>query len=247
MKYCLVLVFCCCAAQVLGQHFVERVYLKDSTTVYEGYIIEQAPAKYIKIYRLKEKDTVEVMLTAIWKLTKEYDVPQKKPKTTAAAPKRYYKSAFFELGGKALLYSFNYDMRTERGRRNGWGFTAGFNRLAIKAVNTANAGDSVSLDLTMFPFSINYLFGKRKGFFELGAGGTYIFFKGVGNLVGNQEAYQLQHFDISLGSILGNFTIGYRHMPLSNGINWRIALNPIFFGSNQLIPWLGFSIGYQFW
>jgi hypothetical protein len=48
------------------------VYLKDSVTFHEGYIIEQAPAQYVKIMRLKEKDTLTINIQNIWKLTKHF-------------------------------------------------------------------------------------------------------------------------------------------------------------------------------
>lgn len=52
---------------------MESVYLKDSVTVYRGVILEQSPAKYPRIYRMPEKDTITVALTDIWKIVR--DVP----------------------------------------------------------------------------------------------------------------------------------------------------------------------------
>jgi hypothetical protein len=236
MKYYLALIFCCCAAQVWGQQFIERVYLKDSVTFYEGYIIEQTPAKNVKIYRLKEKDTLQIALTDVWKITKLYDA-QKKAKLEAQLNKRYYKSFFAEVGGRAILYSANFDMRTERGRRNGWGFNTGLSIMG----STGNFGVAV-----LVPFGVNYLIGKKKNFIEVGAGATYMFL--IGNDSSSNVVWGIGDFSIPEfeGSLFGTFTLGYRHMPRANGITWRATFNPVIL-SQSFHPFFGLSIGYQFW
>jgi hypothetical protein len=236
MKHYLAFIFCCSAAQVSGQQFIERGYLKDSVTFYEGYIIEQAPAKYVSIAHFKQKNTAKLGQTDTWKLNKAYP-EQKKTAPLEQPNKRYYKSVSLELGGKALTYSVNFDMRTERGRRNGWGVTAG---LSVLGSNTPGQG------IVFFvPFGGNYLFGKKKDFFELGAGATYLFLIGGIRLDSNwlDNRWGASNDDTR---IFGTFTFGYRHIPLANGITWRLAFNPIFIGS-KLRPWFGLGVGYQFW
>jgi hypothetical protein len=236
MKYYLALIFCCCAAHVSGQQFIERVYLKDSVTFYEGYIIEQTPAKNVKIYRLKEKDTLQIALIDVWKITKLYNA-QKKGQPEAQLNKRYYKSFFAEVGGRAILYSANFDMRTERGRRNGWGINTG---LCIVG-STGNFGVAV-----LVPFGANYLIGKKNSFIEVGAGATYMFLIGNDssrNVVWGIGGSTIPEFE---GSLFGTFTLGYRHMPRANGITWRATFSPALL-NQRLLPFFGLGIGYQFW
>jgi hypothetical protein len=240
MKYWLILIFCFVSGQLFSQQFIERVHLKDSVTVYEGYIIEQAPAKYVKIYRLKEKDTLQIALIDVWKITKLYNIQnkvQKKGQLLAQLNKRYYKSFFAEVGGRAILYSANFDMRTERGRRNGWGINAGLGIVG----STGNFGVAV-----LVPFGANYLIGKKKSFIEVGAGATYMFL--IGNDTSSNVVWGIGDFAIPEfeGSLFGNFTLGYRHMPLANGITWRVTFNPAILGQ-RFLPFFGVGIGYQFW
>lgn len=55
---------------------VESVYLKDSVTIYKGFIIEQVPSQYLKLFRMVQQDTVTIPLADIWKITRE--LPDKK-------------------------------------------------------------------------------------------------------------------------------------------------------------------------
>jgi hypothetical protein len=229
-----------------SQQFVERVYLKDSS-FYEGYIIEQVPTLYLKIDRLKEKDTITVLLNNVWKITKIYQGKQSTKKEKAITTKKaYLKVAFLEILGNAGLYSFNFDMRTERNRRDGWGFRVGWERLNVEGTSTTGA-DSGSLKFTAIPFGVNYLFGKKKGFFELGAGATYFFLKLKGSTTtGNSvENYERFGFNIKSNSLAGTFNIGYRHVPYKNGFTYRFCLTPLVIEGN-ILPFMGMSFGYKF-
>ncbi len=245
MKYWLIVISCFCVIQSRAQQFVERVYLKDSVTFYEGYIIEQAPAKYLRIHRLKEADTLQVELLNILKITKEFTGLPKKLKPPVPEKLRYNKSVFFELGGRALLYSLNFDMRTARGRRDGWGLSIGLSSLNGKATGNVS-GDVVTVRYIMLPFSLNYLFGMQKSALELGLGATYSFINVKGRIGNIAEDYNHDIFDKSLGYIFGTFNIGYRHTPLRQGIMYRLMFNPVAFGGTSVVPWLGLSIGYKF-
>jgi hypothetical protein len=236
---------------VNAQQFKERVYLKDSITFYEGYVIEQAPAKYVKIYRLVEKDTMTVPLTDVLKLTKIYVLdtieklkPQKK--INELTNNTYKKVAFVELLGAGGLYSINYDMRTAKGKRNGWGFRVGYERIVSNFKDTVGgATENTTIKFTAIPVVLNYLFGKRKGFLELGVGATYFKFKGEATSINTIERYQEETFRESFGSIIGSFNIGYRHVPYKNGFMYRVALTPLLI-EDTFVPFIGVGMGYHF-
>lgn len=59
MKFIFLSLLIVISASVFSQQInypTDKIYLNDSVTVYEGLIIEQASAKYVKIVRTKEKD-----------------------------------------------------------------------------------------------------------------------------------------------------------------------------------------------
>jgi hypothetical protein len=234
-----------------AQQFKERVYLKDSITFYEGYVIEQAPAKYVKIYRLIEKDTVTVPLVDVLKLTKIYviDTLQKvksKKKLNITNDNKYQKIAFVELLGAGGLYSINYDMRTAKAKRDGWGFRIGVEKIVANVTDTINGGiEKARISFTALPMVLNYLFGKRKGFLELGIGATYFKFKGESISISTIERYQEETFRESFGSIIGSFNIGYRHVPYSNGFMYRVAFTPLLI-EDTFVPFIGVGLGYHF-
>ena len=230
-----------------AQQFKERVYLKDCVTFYEGYIIEQAPAKYVKIFRLVEKDTVTVLLSEIFKLTKVYtiDSVKKKMKSTKQnIQSSYTKIAFAELLGNGIIYSINYDMRTAKGVRDKWGFRIGFETLSISA-NDSITNRNTQVKLTALPFGINYLIGKRKDFLELGLGATYFNLKGKDFVIDNLEQYSTDLIYVNNGFMIGTFNIGYRHVPKKNGIVYKCTFSPFLVG-NSFIPFVGFGVGYHF-
>lgn len=231
-----------------AQQFLERVYLNDSTTVYEGFVIEQAPSKYVKIYRTKEKDTIEVNLNKVWKLTKVYKIDTlkvlKRNLINKEIKNKYERVAFIELLGAGGLYSLNYDMRTERGKRNGWGFRVGYEYLALN-LNDSITSDRIKISFRAFPFQLNYLFGKRKGFLELGVGSTFISPKVSGPGTANIDPELIEGFNQTVRSVVGTFTIGYRHTPYNGGVMYKIAYVPLLVNGN-LIPFFGFGLGYHF-
>jgi hypothetical protein len=233
-----------------AQQFKERVYLKDSTTFYEGYVIEQAPAKYVKIYRLVEKDTMTVPLTDVLKLTKIYVIDTlvklKPKKKITSVGYRYQKVAFVELLGVGGLYSLNYDMRTAKGRRDAWGFRVGIEKIVANITDTTRGVIEKSrISFTAVPVMLNYLFGKRKGFLEVGVGATYFKFKSNSTGKTSIETYQEETFKESFGSIIGSFNVGYRHVPYKNGFMYRVAFTPLLL-NDVFVPFIGIGLGYHF-
>ncbi|GAA4338368.1 hypothetical protein [Flaviaesturariibacter amylovorans] len=238
-----------------AQVFTEKVFLLDSVTVYEGLIIEQAPSKYIKIVRSREKDTVTVPLNSIWKLTKEYP----KPDTTAprkAAPcagRDRHRAVYLEVLGAGGLNSVSYDSRLQRGRRDGWGLRAGIGFWMVPTISYYN--DTLKQALFSIPLMVNYLVGRRKGFLELGAGITYFLSVPQRPREGPKDQYTIQQLGMRLPDVLGTFMIGYRHVPPEKGVTWGVSLNPLV-GKRfnvpaagihlAFIPSIGVKVGYKF-
>jgi hypothetical protein len=127
-------------------------------------------------------------------------------------------SVYFELGGPGIA-SLNYDLRFS-GRQKGLGARIGFGS---------------SFDSTpefYLPIGINYLIGKEKHFFEMGAGVTLFF----GDKSGNS----------AISETFGHLLFGYRFQPLNDGITFRAFVCPVF-NSNDFVPYYGgLSLGYKF-
>jgi hypothetical protein len=230
-----------------AQQYTERVYLKDSITFYEGYVIEQAPARYVKIFRLKEKDTILVNLVDIWKLTKNYitDTTRSNKRSVILPDKNKYTKIFFaEFFGNGILYSLNYDMRTAKGVRDKWGLRVGFEWIGFRATDTATK-QKISARAIAFPFAVNYLVGKHKGFLELGFGATYFFASAKGQRITDNEAYTVNPLNEMLMSLYGTFNIGYRHVPYKKGIMYHFLFTPVF-GGGEFASLVGAGIGYHF-
>jgi hypothetical protein len=235
------------SASLHAQVFVEKVYLNDSTTVYEGLIIEQAPTRYIKIARSKEKDTITVNLKDIWKLTKEYpkvDSAQKQITPPAGkSSSNTGRSVYAEALGIAGLYSLNYDTRLVKGKQDGWGIRAGLEYARVRTVNYY--GDTLQQHVLGVPLMLNYLLGKSNNFLELGIGVTYFVRRPMGALLSEKEEYTVPKLGIRLPAILGSLMIGYRYAPPGKGIMFGISFNPLI-GNNYGYPSVGLKIGYKF-
>ncbi|MGN6639130.1 MAG: hypothetical protein ACTHJ8_09485 [Mucilaginibacter sp.] len=133
---------------------------------------------------------------------------------------------FLEIGGAGLAISANYDARFHK-ERAGWGYRVG--------VGYFGAGGNTVFTV---PFQVNYLWGSKSSFLELGAGTTFL------NSTGTNQGNSKWEFDKVTGFI-GTATIGYRYQPRAKGLNFRIAFVPILYDEG-LIPAGGVSVGYTF-
>ena len=128
-------------------------------------------------------------------------------------------SVYFELGGPGIA-SLNYDFRFS-GRQKGLGARIGF--------GSSFDDNSVSY----LPIGINYLIGKEKHFFEMGAGFTPVF--------GNKHSG-----DSAISESFGHLLFGYRFQPLNDGFTFRAFASPVF-NNNVFAPYYGgLSVGYKF-
>lgn len=234
-----------------AQTVTDRIYLNDSITVYEGLMVEQAPAKYIKIYRFKQKDTIQVMLKEVWKMVKVYPPPDTPKKQLAPPPvkkenERKARTAFAELFGAAVFYSANFEQRLHKKGGDGWGLRAGLGIMPASAL--ADSG-SLRAWLLAIPLGATYLWGEKNHFLECGAGITY-FLRLSGSTENNNNAnnrYDAYFLGLQrkASQVTGNFTFGYRFIARNNGLMAGLAFMPVI-GNDFFLTNFGLKIGYQF-
>ena len=145
--------------------------------------------------------------------------------STSSGNEKRAQNVFVELGGQGLLFTANYDTRFSK-RRDGLGGRAGIGYISI-------GGDHA----TTVPFSMNYLLGKGRHFFEMGLGVTVLATSGSDNSF---------LFDENNSNILGTMSFSYRLQPVDTGFSYRAGLTPLF-NKNFFIPYYaGLSLGYSF-
>jgi hypothetical protein len=135
--------------------------------------------------------------------------------------------AYFELFGAAGGVSLNYDARFSE-KENGLGYRVG---IGGGFLYSSSFGTSITVAM---PVGLNYLFGQRKHYFELGAGGTPFF--------GDEMSYPKNYFG-------ANLTAGYRLTPFQKkGVSFRAGYIQWFIFSNgtDFTPYLYLSVGYRF-
>lgn len=147
------------------------------------------------------------------------------------------KSIYLEAFGPGSFYSLNFDTRFKK-FQNGLGMRVGFGYIFVDNENAISV-----------PFVLNYLFGKNKHFFELGAGATYYY-----NFNKNYSQYLLypnfpeqpsNGFSQYGSGVIGTFTTGYRYQPVKGGFTFR-AGNSIIIKHEFLPFWPYVSFGYAF-
>jgi hypothetical protein len=221
----------------------DKIYLNDSVTVYEGLITEQAPAKYVKIVRTKEKDTVQIQMQDIWKMLRIHPVQQVSTKVEPAKKKKVKnRFVFAELFGSGGLYSFNYDFRFDKTIISKWGLRAGVEYLPLNTYNYS--GDKLTYSTVLFPFMVSYLIGKKNNFLELGLGAVYVFKWKSGKLKSEEYEYFIRYVGRRIPKSYGAFSIGYRHNPIRGKIMWGIGVTPLI-GNSFIVPNIGIKIGYS--
>lgn len=142
----------------------------------------------------------------------------------------YNKAVYLELGGNGLIYSFNYDMRLQRGRQDGVGFKIGLGGLGGQVSSNGDTGRAGYLAI---PATFNYLLGKRRHALEMGFGATF-FHASAGTDFGNDV--------VSGSALLPHANLGYRYQALNDGFTFRLTLTP-FIG---VAPFAGISFGFNF-
>jgi hypothetical protein len=137
-------------------------------------------------------------------------------------------SAFFELGGSGLFYTFNFEHifgDSNVSLRIGFGY---IHLDADLAGNTFNEED-ISV-----PMVASYYVGKSSHKLQLGAGMLLLYRQG------DQGSS-----DGTTTSLLATAIIGYRYIPENGGINFGVAFTPCF-GQGIALPWGGVDFGVGF-
>src|SRR5690606_13893952 len=95
----------------------------------------------------------------------------------------------------------------------------------------------------MLPVQVNYLVGKTRHFFEVGAGATYFYGDVSSSWFDPTEEASM---------VLGTLSTSYRYQPLSRGITARIGVTGLaglvgsFKDDNRLTAMPHLSVGYRF-
>ena len=217
----------------------DKIYLNDSSTYYEGLIVEQAPAKYVKIVRTIEKDTIQLLMKDIWKMQRIYPLQDTIKKLKKASVKNRF--VYVEMLGSGGIYSINYDFRFAKEIINKFGLRAGVEFLPINTVNYS--GDILTYSTLLFPFMVNYLVGKKNKFLELALGAVYVIKWPTGKVHAQKHEYFIRNINRRIPNVYGTFSIGYRHQPIKGNIIWGISATPLI-GNSFIIPNIGIKIGY---
>ena len=136
-------------------------------------------------------------------------------------------AVYVEVLGNGLTYSLNYDTRFSKSLK-GLGCRAGASYFADEESRLAS-----------FPILINYLFGRDKHYFEVGAGATL--------LAATSESDASPVGSLESGSaIIGTMSFAYRLEPQNGGVIFRAGITPVFDSSAFLPFWPQVSFGYAF-
>jgi len=138
------------------------------------------------------------------------------------------RAIFVEGLGNGLTYSINYDTRFGPGA-TGLGGRGGFGFIPVQGVN-----------ITTFPFVLNYLAGVNGHSLELGVGATIL-------TMGSGAAENITRKEFNRATGIGaTLSFGYRYQPLNGGLMVRAGIAPIFDRTGTLPFWPQFSLGYAF-
>ena len=156
--------------------------------------------------------------------------------TTGASNRN--QAVYLELAGNGLVFSLNYDMRLAKNRQDGHGVRIGVGGFPVYSRD--NAGNRVKGIAVTIPLAYNYLIGKRRSAFELGAGIT----PAIGYVEGVEiSGEEIKETDFAL---LGFANVGYRYQPLNSGFVFRFTWTPAVTNEGFQPFWLGLSLGYGF-
>ncbi|GAB3916367.1 hypothetical protein GCM10028826_32710 [Mucilaginibacter boryungensis] len=138
-------------------------------------------------------------------------------------------TVFLEAGGAGVVFSANYDTRFSK-KRNGWG-----GRIGIGYFHDRPGS------IVLLPIQVNYLFGKTKNFFELGAGIT-------AGSVDDKTDVPFGDDGKTVNGAVATLTAAFRHQALGRGIYYKISFDGIFDTENlhNVFPYIGAGLGYTF-
>lgn len=164
--------------------------------------------------------------------------------------KRSDHSAFLEMGGNAVMYSFNYEFKLRELRNSTIVQSIGFQIPDMDSRSEYLIGGKVitqrRLSLALFPLRLAWISHKtKKHHLEVGIGVTYYT---SNSLISYIDMMGLARIPMTFGnSIYFSPNLGYRYTG-NNGFLMRVTLSPLM--SRRVIPnitWYGgISFGYNF-
>lgn len=144
----------------------------------------------------------------------------------AAYAQQARNAAYFELGGNAVVPSFNYERRFDER----WFGRVGFSFVEGETVEDTERTFIVPLTASWIthPDSNHH--------FEAGGGVTIA----SGD---RQELFEVSDDDETFSSAFATGIIGYRYQRPDGGFQFRSTLVPVI-GGGDFLPWFGISFGY---
>jgi len=121
--------------------------------------------------------------------------------------------------------------------------------MGVGAGAMASSSSEYSEKFLTVPVQLNKLLGKDRHFFEIGGGGTLIYFRGRGLPPGSEFINKDYKFFLDFENthvVMGTLNAGYRFMPTDNGFTFRANLAPYFNHTGFWFLFGGISAGYAF-
>ena len=147
-------------------------------------------------------------------------------------------TVYAEFFGNGIIFSVNYETRLARGRQDGHGVRVGIGGFPINEADILY--NRATGTIFVVPLAYNYLIGKRRSAFELGAGLTPM----VGRIEVVESSGEVNR-DTDL-TVAGFFNAGYRYQPLNSGFVFRFTWTPSITTEGFHPVWIGLSLGYGF-
>lgn len=138
-------------------------------------------------------------------------------------------AVYFELGGSAVIPSFNYERRLNQN----W-----FGRAGLSIVTSDSADDSETDTTLVIPLTGSYVTRPASNHhLEVGGGLTIA----AGD---EQDLYDFgDDEDDQFSTALVTGLVGYRYQKPAGGFQFRAVFTPII-GGGEFAPWAGLSFGY---
>ena len=144
-----------------------------------------------------------------------------------AAAQEARNGAYFELGGSAIIPSFNYERRFNNGL---------LGRAGVSVITGESESDPDTDTTFVFPLTLSGLTHRAGNHhFEYGGGVTIA--------AGDRQDLWDSSDDEDFSTLFVTGIAGYRYQKPGRGVIFRATFTPIV-GGGDFLPWVGLSIGY---
>ncbi|HEY0142425.1 MAG TPA: hypothetical protein VGF48_16120 [Thermoanaerobaculia bacterium] len=138
-------------------------------------------------------------------------------------------AVYFELGGSAIVPSFNYERRVSE---------AWFGRVGFSVITSETVEDSDTDTTIVIPITASWI-SHRAANHHLEAGGGLTVAAGD-----RQELFDsIDDEEDQFSAVIATGIIGYRYQKPDGGFQFRAVFTPLI-GSGVAAPWAGVSFGY---